>query len=148
MWPPPQVLVEFVSDGAGTSSGFNITATEHTAGCGGVLHGMVCSCSSMQMPYSVTAHQTDLCQYVRTTFAQGGVIQSPRAEGSTQYPASTECTWELRTDPGYHTEVLPTPPAPTPPRSPLRAGSTLSCRRTARRTMWRCRAGRRAVSAG
>ena len=34
--------MEFVSDSAGTSSGFNITATEHTAGCGGVLHGMVC----------------------------------------------------------------------------------------------------------
>ena len=36
-----QVLVEFVSDQSGSSSGFNITATEHTTGCGGILHGMV-----------------------------------------------------------------------------------------------------------
>ena len=36
-----QVLVEFVSDQSGSSDGFNITATEHTTGCGGILHGMV-----------------------------------------------------------------------------------------------------------
>ena len=38
---PPQVLVEFVSDQSGGGAGFNITATEHTTGCGGILHGMV-----------------------------------------------------------------------------------------------------------
>ena len=38
---PSQVLAEFVSDQSGSSTGFNITATEHTTGCGGILHGMV-----------------------------------------------------------------------------------------------------------
>ena len=38
---PHQVLVEFVSDQSGGGAGFNITATEHTTGCGGILHGMV-----------------------------------------------------------------------------------------------------------
>jgi hypothetical protein len=38
-----KVLVEFMSDGVGSGAGFNISATEHTAGCGGVLHGLVCA---------------------------------------------------------------------------------------------------------
>ena len=33
------------------------------------------------------------------------MITSPRKTGSLQYPDSTECIWEIRTDPGYHTEV-------------------------------------------
>ena len=42
---------------------------------------------------------------VSISVSQGGMITSPRQIGSLQYPDSTECIWELRTDPGYHTEV-------------------------------------------
>ena len=42
---------------------------------------------------------------VSISVSQGGMITSPRNTGSLQYPDSTECIWELRTDPGYHTEV-------------------------------------------
>ena len=35
-----QVSVHFVSDQRNSGRGFNMTAVEHTAGCGGQLHGM------------------------------------------------------------------------------------------------------------
>ena len=33
---------------------------------------------------------------------QEGVISSPRSPGSTKYPDSTECIWEIRSGAGYH----------------------------------------------
>ena len=48
----------------------------------------------------------DICFHVSRFFLlQGGMITSPRKTGSLQYPDSTECIWEIRTEPGYHTEV-------------------------------------------
>ena len=34
-------LIEFVADKQNNNAGFNITAVEHTTGCGGLLHGQV-----------------------------------------------------------------------------------------------------------
>ena len=113
---PSQVLAEFVSDQSGSSTGFNITATEHTTGCGGILHGMV---SQHQTTLSIFKNlqfgilgwtiggelTDDICFHVSRCFFQGGMITSPRKTGSLQYPDSTECIWEIRTEPGYHTEV-------------------------------------------
>ena len=33
------------------------------------------------------------------------MISSPCNSGSTKYPDNTECVWEIRSDPGYHTVV-------------------------------------------
>ena len=70
------ITVQFVSDRRNNNSGFNLTATEHTAGCGGLLHGMA------------------------------GTIRSPRTQGSSKYPDSAECVWEILSDPGYHTNIV------------------------------------------
>ena len=70
-----QLTIEFVSDRRNNNAGFNLTAVEHTAGCGGLLHGL------------------------------SGTVTSPRAEGSSKYPDSTECVWEIRAEPGYHTNI-------------------------------------------
>ena len=68
------VTVTFVSDRASSAAaaGFNMTAVEHTAGCGGQLHGAA------------------------------GTIVSPRLPGTSSYPASAECVWEILSEPGYH----------------------------------------------
>ena len=65
------VTVQFVSDLHNSDTGFNMTAVEHTAGCGGQLHGMA------------------------------GKVVSPRDVGSTKYPDGVECVWEIMADPGY-----------------------------------------------
>ena len=70
------VTVQFVSDRRNNNSGFNLTAVEHTAGCGGLLHGMA------------------------------GSIVSPRSEGSSKYPDGAECVWEILSEPGYHTKIV------------------------------------------
>ena len=49
--------------------------------------------------------QTTFVSVSLKVLLQGGLITSPRNTGSVQYPDSTECIWEIRTDPGYHTEV-------------------------------------------
>ena len=41
-----QVSIQFVSDQRNNNAGFNITALEHTAGCGGLLHGLTGTVSS------------------------------------------------------------------------------------------------------
>ncbi|XP_023337929.1 cubilin [Eurytemora carolleeae] len=65
------VVVDFSSNLGGSGSGFRIVAEEISSGCGGILHGME------------------------------GNISSPRQDGSTKYPNSAECIWEIRSDPGY-----------------------------------------------
>ena len=110
---PSQVLAEFVSDQSGSSTGFNITATEHTTGCGGILHGMVSQHQATISWFENFVFGRILEEHQQTTFVsvslkvllQGGLITSPRNTGSVQYPDSTECIWEIRTDPGYHIEV-------------------------------------------
>lgn len=49
-----------------------MTASAHTLGCGGTLHG------------------------------KRGNITSPRADGSSKYPNGVECVWNVNTDPGFH----------------------------------------------
>ena len=53
-------------------SGFEFTASAHSLGCGGVLHG------------------------------DHGNISSPVAEGGTKYPNGAECVWEIRSEQGFH----------------------------------------------
>jgi len=65
------ISIQFVSDGRSNAAGFNISALEHTAGCGGILHGM------------------------------SGKIVSPRTTGDTKYPNSAECIWLISADDGY-----------------------------------------------
>ena len=89
---------------------------------------------------------------VSISVSQGGMITSPRKTGSLQYPDSTECIWELRTDPGYHTEVswlyVIHRKWPTVPRSLLRAVLIWSCQPHARRTTSSYRAGQSQVRDG
>ena len=98
----------------------------------------------------------DICFHVSRFFLlQGGMITSPRKTGSLQYPDSTECIWEIRTEPGYHTEVkLPEISTRFPLnitlffRSPLRAALIWSCQPPAQKTTLSCRAGRNQVRDG
>ena len=70
-----QMIVQFHTDvSTDSNSGFTFTASAHSAGCGGVLHGAT------------------------------GNVTSPNEDvpGSTRYPNSAECIWEIRGEPGFH----------------------------------------------
>ena len=87
-----EVFVEFHSDADTTSrfenvflshdflnlnpspiSGFEFTASSHSLGCGGVLHG-----------------------------SHGNISSPVAAEGASKYPNGAECVWEVRAEQGFH----------------------------------------------